>query len=62
MSPPRAVAILALAVLLAATTAFAGFDEAVMRYEGGDFRGAAAHAESMIKRGQDSGRLRTLLG
>jgi tetratricopeptide (TPR) repeat protein len=62
MSRPWAVAILALALLLAGTVASPAFEDAAALYERGDFRGAITQAEAAMRRGEDSGRLRTLLG
>jgi protein O-GlcNAc transferase len=54
--------LLALAAGCATLATSAAFDRALDAFERGDYREATARAEEAIARGQDSARLRTLLG
>ncbi|HEX7785109.1 MAG TPA: tetratricopeptide repeat protein [Methylomirabilota bacterium] len=56
------IALLALGIGCAATTARADFDQAVAAFEAGDYKGAIARLEGSMQRGREAARDRILLG
>lgn len=58
----RVALVLAISAGCAGIAASATFDRAVEAFERGDYRGAKDRAEEAIRRGQDSARVRILLG